>query len=246
MKLARVFYFAVLGVAIFTLGIESERSGFMEYITDPYEYEYIYYLFIEHAELTFYSMSYALIAGLSIGLLFSRSYVKSARPFVLYIVSLGQTIPPIAVLALSMSFVGIGTSAAIFALSIYSILPIARNTLVGLLETPADVKDAAKGMGMSEMQILKEIEIPYALPMIVTGFRVALVLNIGTAALGSLIGAGGLGELIFTGIEMMDTKKIVAGALPVTLFALFADKICGLLSNYITPKGLRIKKGDLP
>lgn len=243
MKLAKNIYKLILVVSIFWLGIEAEQSGFIKYISDPYEYEYIYHLFLEHMKLTFISISYALVVGLFIGFVFSREFMGYAREFALYVVSLGQTIPPIAVLALSMSFMGIGTDAAIFALTIYSILPIARNTLVGLIETPFEVKDAARGVGMNGLQILKEIEIPYALPMIITGFRVALVLNIGTAALGSLIGAGGLGELIFTGIEMMDTKKIVAGAIPVTLFALFADRVCGLASGFITPKGLRIKKG---
>jgi len=138
-----------------------------------------------------------------------------------------------------LSVIGIGFKPAVFALYIYSILPIARNTLAGILSVPPEIKDAAKGTGLSDMRILFEIEIPYSMSVIITGFRVALVINIGTAALGYLIGAGGLGELIFTGISLMDTKMLLAGAIPTTLLALFADFICELVSFILVPKGLR-------
>ena len=139
-----------------------------------------------------------------------------------------------------MSFLGIGTKPAIFALTIYSILPIARNTLAGITAVPPELIDAGKGMGMPPIRILMEVEIPNAMKVILTGFRVALIINIGTAALAYVIGAGGLGDLIFTGINLMQTDKLLAGAIPVTLLALFADFLSELLGLALISRGLRL------
>lgn len=139
-----------------------------------------------------------------------------------------------------MSFLGIGTKPAIFALTIYSILPIARNTLAGITAVPPELIDAGKGMGMPPLRILVEVEIPNAMKVILTGFRVALIINIGTAALAYVIGAGGLGDLIFTGISLMQTDKLLAGAIPVTLLALFADFLSELLGIVLISRGLRL------
>ena len=158
----------------------------------------------------------------------------------MYGVGLGQTIPSLAVLALVMSFLGIGARPAIFALFIYSTLPIARNTLAGILAVSPSIIDAARGIGMNPARILWQVELPNALNVILTGVRVALVINIGTAALGYLIGAGGLGDLIFTGINLMQTDKLLAGALPVVLIALIADYLVELFSIVMIPKGIRM------
>jgi osmoprotectant transport system permease protein len=139
-----------------------------------------------------------------------------------------------------MSFLGIGMKPAVFALTIYSILPIARNTLAGITAVPPELIDAGKGMGMPPMKILMEVEIPNAMKVILTGFRVALIINIGTAALAYVIGAGGLGDLIFTGISLMQTDKLLAGAIPVTLLALFADFLSELLGLSLISRGLRL------
>jgi osmoprotectant transport system permease protein len=101
--------------------------------------------------------------------------------------------------------------------------------------------DAAKGLGMAPLRILWEIELPNATGVMLTGFRIALVINIGTAALGYLIGAGGLGDLIFTGISLMSPDKLLAGAIPVTLLALIGDYLCEFLGLIIVPKGLRLQ-----
>jgi len=160
----------------------------------------------------------------------------------MYIIGLGQTIPSLAVLALAMSFLGIGMKPAVFALTIYSVLPIARNTLAGITAVPSELIDAGKGMGMPSMRILMDVEIPNAMEVILTGFRVALIINIGTAALAYVIGAGGLGDLIFTGISLMQTDKLLAGAIPVTLLALFADFLSELLGLVLVSRGLRLSK----
>ena len=186
------------------------------------------------------SMSIAVLIGLFTGILFTRPGLKKYSGIVMYIVGLGQTIPSLAVLAIAMSFTGIGFKGAVFALSIYSVLPIARNTLAGISSVPSWIIDAARGIGMPRHKILFQIELPNAMNVILTGFRVALIINIGTAALAFLVGAGGLGDHIFTGISLMRMDKLLAGAIPITLLALFADYLCELLGLIIIPKGLRL------
>ena len=185
------------------------------------------------------SMSFATIIGVTAGIVLTRRRFRRYAGICMYIIGLGQTIPSLAVLAIAMSFMGIGMKPAIFALTIYSILPIARNTLAGITAVPPELIDAGKGMGMPPMKILMEVEIPNAMQVILTGFRVALVINIGTAALAYVIGAGGLGDLIFTGINLMQTDKLLAGAIPVTLLALFADFLSEVLGLALISKGLR-------
>ncbi len=179
---------------------------------------------------------------MTVGIVFTRRRFRKYAGVFMYIVGLGQTIPSLAVLALAMSFLGIGLKPAIFALTIYSVLPVARNTLAGITAVPAALIDAGKGMGMTPIRILLEVELPNAIQVIIAGFRIALVINIGTAALSYLIGAGGLGDLIFTGISLMQTEKLLAGAIPVTLLALLADLLCELLRVMLVSKGLRLSE----
>ncbi|MFP4110815.1 MAG: ABC transporter permease [Desulfonatronovibrio sp.] len=233
-------YRFLLLALIFIMGISAERVGLVEYYSDPWEREYVFLLIHQHLYLVFVSMSLAIATGLAVGIVMSRKKFRKYSGVVMYIVGLGQTIPSLAVLALVMSFLGIGSRPAIFALFIYSTLPIARNTLAGILSVSPSIIDAAKGIGMSSGRILAEVELPNALDVILIGVRVALVINIGTAALGYLIGAGGLGDLIFTGINLMQTDKLLAGALPVVLLALAGDYLVELLGIVIIPKGIRL------
>ena len=222
-------------------GIALERFGVIDYLSDPYEMHYTLSLIGQHIILVAVSMLMATVLGLGVGIIFTRSRFKKYAGIVMYVVSLGQTIPSLAVIALAMSFLGIGFKPAIFALFIYSVLPIARNTLAGITAIPIWIIDAAKGMGMSNARILFQIELPNAMKVILTGFRISLVINIGTAALAFLIGAGGLGELIFVGIDLMRPSQLLAGALPVTLLALLADYLVELLGLFLIPRGLRLK-----
>lgn len=225
---------------IFFMGISAERVGLIEYYSDPWELEYVLLLVRQHLYLVSVSMALAVVTGLTVGIVISRKRFRKYAGLVMYIVGLGQTIPSLAVLALVMSFLGIGSKPAIFALFIYSTLPIARNTLAGILAVSPSIIDAAKGIGMNPRRILLEVELPNALNVILIGIRVALVINIGTAALGYLIGAGGLGDLIFTGISLMQTDKLLAGALPVVMLALIGDYLVELLGIIIIPKGIRL------
>ena len=232
----------VLFLAVFAAGVGAQKIGLIAYVTDPYEYPYILALLWQHLYLVAISMFLATALGLGIGIILTRRRFKKYAGVCMYIVSLGQTIPSLAVIALAMSFLGIGMKPAIFALTIYSILPIARNTLAGIISVPPALLDAAKGMGMPPRTILWEVELPNALLVIITGFRIALIINIGTAALAFLIGAGGLGDLIFTGISLMEPDRLLAGAIPVTLLALLADFLCDLGESFLVPRGLRLSQ----
>ena len=235
-------YRLIIAVIILIAGVTFERTGLMELLSDPYEYPVIMELFIQHLYMVTVSMVFATIIGITAGIVLTRKRFRRYAGICMYIIGLGQTIPSLAVLALAMSFLGIGTKPAVFALTIYSILPIARNTLAGITAVPPELIDAGKGMGMPPIRILMEVEIPNAMKVILTGFRVALIINIGTAALAYVIGAGGLGDLIFTGISLMQTDKLLAGAIPVTLLALFADFLSELLEVVLISRGLRLSE----
>lgn len=233
-------YGIVLALLLIAAGVGLQRTGTITLFSDPYAYPELIRLLWQHLYLVGISMGIATVIGLSIGIILTRPKFRAYTGVIMYIVSLGQTIPSLAVLALVMTFLGIGAKSAIFALTIYSLLPIARNTLAGINAVPSSTIDAAKGMGMTSMGILWQVEIPMAMTVILTGFRVALVINIGTTALAYLIGAGGMGDWIFTGINMMMTDKLVGGALPVTLLALLADFLIEILRVMLVSKGLRM------
>lgn len=236
--------FIIIMILLLGAGVGADRAGLFRYMSDPNELQYTVHLFVQHIKLVSASMLMATILGLGVGIIFTRPNLKKFSGLVMYIVGLGQTIPSLAVIALAMSVLGIGLKAAVFALFIYSVLPIARNTMAGITAVPPWIIDAARGMGMPHSRILFQIEIPNAMSVILTGFRVSLVINIGTAALAFLIGAGGLGEHIFTGIDLMRPDKLLAGAIPTILLALFADYLCGLLGLLIIPKGLQPEKSQ--
>jgi osmoprotectant transport system permease protein len=239
--LIKLYRFALVAL-ILAAGVAIERTGLIELASDPYERTVIVELFWQHICIVATSITFATIIGLTVGIVFTRKRFRKYAGVCMYVVGLGQTIPSLAVLALAMSFLGIGLKPAIFALTIYSVLPIARNTLAGITSVPASLIDAGKGMGMPPVRILLNVELPNAMQVVIAGFRIALVINIGTAALAYLIGAGGLGDLIFTGISLMQTEKLLAGAIPVTLLALVADFLCELLRLVLVSKGLRLSE----
>ncbi len=154
------------------------------------------------------------------------------------VLNVGTTIPTLALLALSMSFLGIGTVPAIFGLFVASLLPIARNAYAGMLAVPGALLEAANGMGMRPAQILLRVELPNALFVTFAGIRTALAINVGTAPLAFLIGGGGLGELIFTGIDLMDTGMLLAGAIPTALLAVVVDFLVGQAQYWLIPRGV--------
>lgn len=189
----------------------------------------------EHIYLTMSGLLLSILVGVSLGMLMTR-YRKTSSP-VLGVVSVVQTIPSIALLGILLPLVGIGAIPAIIALFLYGLLPIVRNTFTGIDKVDAAIVEAARGMGMTNGQILQQVTLPLALPVIFAGIRTAAVINVGIATLCALIAAGGLGEFIFRGIALNNTQMILAGALPAALLALLMDLLFGLLQKNILKKG---------
>ena len=183
----------------------------------------------EHLWLTLVALVLAALVGVSVGLLLSR-LPKLARP-VLAMVNIIQTIPSLALLGFLLPILGIGATPAIVALFLYALLPIVRNAYIGVMEVDPAVREAARGMGLSNIQRLTQVELPLALPVIFAGLRTAAVINVGVATLCALIAAGGLGEFIFRGISLNNSLMVLAGALPAALLAIAFDTLLGALQR---------------
>ena len=184
---------------------------------------------ITHTGLTFASLLLAVVIGLPLGIVISGK--KRLAGSILGLAGVLQTIPSIALLGFLIPVLGIGARPAIAALFLYALLPIIRNTYTGLITVDAAVKDAARGLGMNKKQILWQVELPLAMPVILAGVRTATVINVGVATLAAYIAAGGLGEFIFGGIALNNTNMILAGALPAALLAIIFDFLLGRLQK---------------
>jgi osmoprotectant transport system permease protein len=188
----------------------------------------------EHIFLVAVSSGIAIVIAVTLGILGTRR--PHLRRISLTVASILQTVPSLALFGflLPIPFVGgIGQHTAIISLVLYSLLPILRNTIVGITGVEAPVREAAVAMGMTDMQLLRLVELPLAAPTILAGIRIALVTNIGTAVIAAVIGGGGLGVLIFRGVASVDTIQILAGAIPAAGLALLADAGMGFLERRI-------------
>lgn len=157
---------------------------------------------------------------------------------VISIASMLQTIPALALLAIMIPFFGVGKLPAIIALFLYSLMPILRNTYVGLMDVNPDTIDSARGLGMTNMQLILKVDIPLAMPVIMAGIRLSAIYVIAWATLASYIGAGGLGDFIFNGLSLYQTDLIFGGTIPVIILALLTDYLLGKLERKLTPKGI--------
>ena len=178
----------------------------------------------EHLWLVGISMLLAILIGVPLGILLTRR--PKWKAFVLGSTNVVQTIPSLALFGLLLPLPWLGARAdrlAIIALALYALLPVVRNTYVGISGIDAPVREAAIAMGLTSGQLLWHVELPLALPVMLAGIRVAAVITIGVATIAAAIGAGGLGEFIFRGIAMVDNGVILAGAIPAALMALAAD-----------------------
>lgn len=176
---------------------------------------------LTHIGLTFVSLLLALLIGVPLGILISRRTKLASS--VLGVAGVLQTVPSVALLGFLIPLLGIGVGPALVALFLYALLPIIRNTYVGITEVNPIVKEAARGVGMSDRQILVKVEIPLALPVIFAGVRTATVINVGVATLAAYVAAGGLGEFIFSGIALSNVNMMLAGAIPAALLAVGFD-----------------------
>lgn len=181
----------------------------------------------EHLILVFISTALAVLIGVPLGVLLTRK--KALRAPVLGLANVLQTVPSLALfgLLIPISFIGIGARAAVIALTLYSFLPVIRNTVTGILNIDQKTKEAATAMGMTDWQILKMVELPLAAPVILTGIRVAVVIAVGVATVAAAVGAGGLGTYIFRGLRQNDNNLLLAGAISSALLALAADFALG-------------------
>lgn len=223
-------------LATFALGVLAQRSTLFDQVAKYWSD--IAFLSRQHMKLVAISGGLAIAIGVPLGLWLSRPAMRRSAETIMQVLNLGSTIPTLAVLALAMSLLGIGVVPAIFGLWIASLLPIVRNTYAGMLGVPAYFIEAANGMGMRPRQVLARVEVPNALFVMFAGIRTALAINVGTAPLAFLIGGGGLGELIFTGIDLNEPGMMLAGAIPTALLAVLVDFAVGAISFWVVPRGV--------
>jgi osmoprotectant transport system permease protein len=183
---------------------------------------------VEHLGMVALSSLLTIAVGIPLGIFVTRSMGKSLYPLVSHLTSLGQTFPPVAVLALAVPTLGFGFQPTVFALFLYGLFPVVASTAVALSTVPAPVTDSARGMGMTPLQILGRVELPLGMPLILGGIRISVMINIGTAMIGAVIGAGGLGSPVIAGLVRFNPAFILEGAVPAALMAVLASE---LISN---------------
>lgn len=211
----------------------------MHVISDLWNYyiengAYVWTAFYQHFLMAVYGVLFASLVGIPLGILIAR-YGKLS-PLILTLGNIIQTIPPLAMLAMLMLVMGLGGETVVFTLFLYSLLPIIRNTYIGILEVESTLLESGHAMGMTRFQLLRMVELPLSLSVIMAGIRTALVITIGIAAIGAFIGAGGLGDIIIRGTNATDGSAIIlAGAIPTALMAVFADIVMGWLEKLLSP-----------
>jgi osmoprotectant transport system permease protein len=226
----------MLLLLVFVMGAWAWQSGLLPTMADLWDD--ITYLARQHIMLVAISGGLAVIVGIPIGVMLTRPAMRRYGDVVLQVLNIGATIPTLAILALSMSVLGIGDRPAIFGLFIVTLLPIVSNTLAGIRAVPPALLEAANGMGMSPLQILLKVELPNAMFVMYAGIRTALATNVGTVPLAFLIGGGGLGELIFSGIALNEFGMMLAGAIPTALLAIIVDFVMSQLQLWTIPRGV--------
>lgn len=225
-----------LFVLVFALGAWAWATGLLPTMIDLRDD--IEYLGREHIVLVAISGALAILVGVPLGVLLTRRRFRRYGDIALQGLNIGATVPTLAVLALSMTFLGIGTRPAVFGLFVATLLPIVSNTIAGIRAVAPHLIEAADGMGMNRTQILLQVELPNAMFVIFAGIRTALAINVGTAPLAFLIGGGGLGELIFTDIALNEFAMMLAGAIPTALLAILVDFVMGQLQLWTIPRGV--------
>ena len=195
---------------------------------------------LEHLEISVIALLIAIIVAVPIGIMLSR--MKRTSNVVLTIAGVLQTIPTLAVLTIMIPIFGVGKMAAIIALFIYVLLPILNNTVLGVQQIDSNLKDAAKSMGMTRLQMMKDVELPLALPLILSGVRLSAVYVISWATLASYVGAGGLGDFVFNGLNLYNANMIIAAAIAVTILALIVDFVLSRIEKWAVPKGLKVSR----
>lgn len=188
---------------------------------------------MEHLFIAAISLAFGILVAVPLGILLNKS--KQAAKIVMAIASVLQTVPSFALLALMIPLFGVGKKPAIVSLFIYSLLPILRNTYLGIDGVNENLIDAAKGMGMTPSQVLFKVQIPMAMPVIMGGIRLSAVYVLAWTTLAAYVGAGGLGDFIFNGLTNAIMPMVVWGTIPVTLMAIIVDLLFGILEEKLSP-----------
>lgn len=180
---------------------------------------------VRHIEIVAIAVALSMLFGVALGVVVSRR--RGLGAVVVGAANIGQAIPSLAVLGLVIPFLGIGAAPTVFALVLRGTLPILNNTYAGIVSVDPAIVEAGRGMGMRGWQVLTMVEFPLAFPVVMAGIRSATVVSISLATIAALIGAGGLGELIYQGLAMMDVSRLLAGSIPTAILAVTADALLG-------------------
>ncbi|MET7703855.1 ABC transporter permease [Streptomyces sp. NPDC005485] len=192
----------------------------------------------QHIQLTAISTFFVLIIAIPLGILLTRGAFRKAAPVAMTVANMGQATPAIGLLALLVIWLGTGQKAALIGITVYAVLPVLSNTIAGLKANDPTLLEAARGIGMSPLGVLRRIELPLAVPLILAGVRTALVLSVGTATLATFGGGGGLGVLITTGITTQRMPVLVLGSILTISLALLVDWLASLAELLLKPRGL--------
>ncbi len=194
---------------------------------------------LEHARLVLFPLLLAVLLAFPLGVMLTRPRYRHYSGRVLAVLNAGQTVPPLAVIAVFLPFLGLGFRPAVTALTIYALLPIARNTIAGISSVPEELKEAARGMGMTSWEVFARVELLLGLPVIMVGLKTSAVLTVGTAVLAALVGGRGMGAVIFAGINFFRPELILAGTLVIGLMAILLERMLTLLEYLILPRHMR-------
>jgi osmoprotectant transport system permease protein len=218
---------ALLALVGLTLGMSSLKplfvAGFPALDRPMYEQDSFLALMLSHIGLVAVSSLVSVLLGWAAGVFATRPAGQAFRPMIETIVAMGQTIPPVAVLAIAAPLIGFGEAPALIALALYGLLPVVQQTLAGLGSVPEDILEAATGLGMTPAQRLWRVEWPLAWPVMLSGVRTSVIINIGTAAVASTVGAKTLGSPIIIGLSGFNTAYVLQGAVLVGLLAVVVD-----------------------
>lgn len=195
---------------------------------------------LEHFYISIFSLVIGIVIAVPLGILIAKN--KRLSGIILTTAGVLQTIPTLALLALMIPLFGVGKTPAIIALAAYILLPMLNNTIIGVQSISGEVKEAAKSMGMTNFQLMRSVDFPLALPYIMSGVRLSSVYVISWATLASYIGAGGLGDYVFQGLNLYEPVMIIVAAVLVTSIALITDVILSFVEKWSVPKGLKVSR----
>lgn len=196
-------------------------------------------LLLEHIQLTAIAVGLAILVGLPLGILIS--YVKPLNKPVMGATNLIQAVPSMALLGFAIPLLGIGTLPSVIVVFLYSLLPIVKNTYIGISQISPGTIEAARGIGLTRQQILWKVQLPLTLPMLMAGVRISAVTAVGLMTIAAFIGAGGLGFLVFSGISSVNNGMILAGAIPACILALAIDWVLSQVESLVTPVSLQLE-----